>query len=136
MEWNYLHFYIQYFLSKLVTLLIFRMLSYFRSLKSFSLKGKERRKNSRLLHICHVCLYISGVRSSSECHVFHFLVQWFIKSLCMSQRLLVLQKILNFFSYYYYYYSYSSSSSRQNLVRTSPPTVLMLQICHLAHIFI
>ena len=28
------------------------------------------------------------------------------------------------------------SSSRQNLVRTSPPTVLMIQICHLAHIFI
>ena len=60
----------------------------------------------------------------------------FIKSLCMSQRLLVLQKILIFFSYYYYYYSYSSSSSRQNLVRTSPPTVLMIQICHLAHILI
>ena len=39
----------------------------------------------------------------------------------MSQRLLVLQKILNFFSYYYSY-SYSSSSSRQNLVRTSPPS--------------
>ena len=56
------------------------------------------------------------------------------KSLC-KQRLHVLQKILNFFSYYYYY-SYSSSSSRQNLVRTSPPTVLMIQICHLAHIFI
>ena len=53
-----------------------------------------------------------------------------IKSLC-KQRLHVLQKILKFFSYYYY-----SSSSRQNLVRTSPPTVLMIQMCHLAHIFI
>ena len=29
-----------------------------------------------------------------------------IKSLCMSQRLLVLQRILSFFSYYYYYYYY------------------------------
>ena len=53
-----------------------------------------------------------------------------IKSLCMSQRLLVLQKILNFSSYYYY------SSSRQNLVRTSPPTVLMIQICYFVHILI
>ena len=56
-----------------------------------------------------------------------------VKSLC-KQRLHVLQKILNFSSSYYYYYS--SSSSRQNLVRTSPPTVLMIQICHLVHIFI
>ena len=35
-----------------------------------------------------------------------------------------------YFSSYYYY-----STSRQNLVRTSPPTVLLIQICHLAHIF-
>ena len=55
------------------------------------------------------------------------------KSLCMSQRLLVLQRILSFFSYYYCYYY---SSPRQNLVRTSPPTLLKKQFCHLAHIFI
>ena len=54
---------------------------------------------------------------------------YIIKSLCVSQRLLVLQKIQKKFSSYY-------SSSRHNLVRTSPPTVLMIQICHLAHIFI
>ena len=56
-----------------------------------------------------------------------------IKSLYLSQRPLVLQRILNSSS------SSSSSSfyySRQNLVRTSPPKVLMIQICHFAHIFV
>ena len=55
------------------------------------------------------------------------LICLFIKSLC-KQRLLVLQRILKVFSYYY------SSFSRQNLVRASP-TVLLIQFCHLAHIF-
>ena len=53
-----------------------------------------------------------------------------IKSLC-KQRLLVCLKKSKFVSYYYHSYS-----SRQNLVRTSSPAVLMIQICSLAHIFI
>ena len=54
------------------------------------------------------------------------------KSLCLSQRLLVLQRIL-FSSYYYYCYYHSS---RQNLVRTYPRTLFKIRCCHLAHILI
>ena len=78
--------------------------------------------------------YVLNTRSINQslCQQRLYVLQRIIfKSLC-KQRLHVLQKILNFFSYHYY----SSSSSRQNLVRTSPPTVLMIQMCHLAHIFI
>ena len=50
------------------------------------------------------CLLLSldVVTANIQFYVTDFHAIGFVKSLCMSQRLLVLQKILNFFSSYYY----------------------------------
>ena len=80
------------------------------------------------LGLCDICACIFKSLCLSQ-RILVFRVLSFFKSLC-KQRLIVLPRVLSFFSYYYFHsYSYSRQILCEHLL-------LMIQICHLAHIFI